>query len=124
MSSGKIRYTRKNDRYFSHAEKISLIKSGNGFYEEAIALVERCKATLHFQTYIFTYDSTGKLIIDALAKAVKRGVKVYLLVDAFGSNELHSEAIKVLEDKGILFENSHPCFINTEYDLGEGCIIK
>jgi len=108
VSGSKLRHTRNN--YFSYAHEATLVKSGDDFFKRAVSIIERSKHTIHFQTYIFIGDDTGNLIIDALAKAVKRGVRVFLLVDAYGSNDLSSHAIKQILKSGIEFRKYSPLF--------------
>ena len=62
------------------------------------------------QTYILADDETGLEAIKHLSEAVKRGVEVYLLVDAFGSHELKSETIQTIKDNGIHFRTYSPLF--------------
>ena len=48
-------------------------------------VIDEAKHFIHFQTYIVDDDETGIRIINALIRAAKRGVRVYFLLDAFGS---------------------------------------
>jgi cardiolipin synthase len=112
LSSGKITYSKRNRQNFSQATEVALVKSGDDFFKRALEIIERSERTLHFQTYIYINDSTGKLITDALTKAVKRGVKVFLLVDAFGSNDLGTHAIEDIIKNGIHFRRFSPLFYN------------
>ena len=118
MSSGKITYNKRNRQNFSHATELVLVKSGDDFFKRALEIIERSERTLHFQTYIYVNDSTGKLITDALIKAVKRGVKVFLLVDAFGSNDLDAYAIEEITKNGINFRKFSPLFYNYTIRFG------
>jgi len=99
---------RKNN--YNNASHIELVKSGNAFFEKANTIIDNSKHKIHLQTYIFADDSTGMETISHLAAAVKRGVEVYLLVDAFGSNELKKHTIKMLEESGINFRMYSPIF--------------
>lgn len=118
LSSGRVKNTAKYNRYFSHADEVILVNSGDDFFQKAVALIKKSTQTLHFQTYIFTYDSTGKIIINELIDAAKRGVTVYLLVDAFGSNELGPVAIRQLTENGIQFRKFSPLFSHYRIRFG------
>lgn len=59
-------------------------------YEECIeamtTAVHEAKRTVHFEIYILALDATTEPFFDAMAAAVKRGVKVRLLYDHIGSH--------------------------------------
>ena len=60
---------------------------------------------IHLQTYILAQDETGQRIANALIQASSvRGVKVYLLVDAYGSQNLSGAFIQNLKQAGIQFQ--------------------
>lgn len=93
---------------YNLASSVELVKSGNDFFEKAYNLIRGSRYTIHLQTYIFSDDSTGLETIGLLAEAVKRGVEVYLLVDAFGSHELKSHTIQTIRQSGIHFRTYSP----------------
>lgn|SRR6185312_10169550 len=90
------------------ASSAELVKSGSDFFNRAYELIRASKRSIHLQTYIFADDSTGIETIKYLSDAVKRGVEVYLLVDAFGSHELSTHTIKAIKDGGINFRTYSP----------------
>jgi cardiolipin synthase len=53
--------------------------------------------------YIFNDDEIGRIVLDALQLAQARGVKIFVVADAFGSNALTSDYIKTLKELGIYF---------------------
>ncbi len=44
-------------------------------------MIETAKQTVELQVFIFDFDETGTLVLDALVRAAQRGVKVRLLLD-------------------------------------------
>lgn len=54
-------------------------------YLAKILLIRNAKKTLDLSYFIFTGDDTGKTLLHELRLAIKRGVKVRLLVDSTGS---------------------------------------
>jgi cardiolipin synthase len=93
---------------YNLASRVELVKSGNDFFERAYSIIRNSKYTIHLQTYIFADDQTGQEAIKYLTEAVKRGVEVYLLVDAFGSHELKSHTVKAIKKSGIHFRTYSP----------------
>ena len=65
---------------------MSLLKSGENFFDATEKAIDEAKHYIHFQTYIVDDDETGKRIVDALIRAAERGVRVYFLLDAYGGN--------------------------------------
>jgi cardiolipin synthase A/B len=103
---------------YSLATHVELVKSGDDFFEKANQIIRNSKHKIHLQTYIFSDDSTGMETINLLADAVKRGVKVYLLVDAFGSHELESETVQIIINSGINFRTYSPLFSGIHIRFG------
>jgi cardiolipin synthase len=105
-------------RGLPEAEKVILVKSGSDYFDRVLDIINRSKLKLHLQTYIFLDDSTGKMVIAALQNAVERGVKVTVLIDAFGSHSLKKEAIDVMQKSNIQFRTFSPLFVNHRMRFG------
>ncbi len=103
---------------YSRASRVELVKSGNDFFQRAEQIIGNSKHKIHLQTYIFSDDSTGMHTIKLLSAAVKRGVKVCLLIDAFGSHELKDETIKLIEKSGIHFRRYSPLLSGLKLHFG------
>ena len=81
--------------------KIELVFSGADYFSRLEKIINATKKELHIQTYIFDTDSTGLRIVEALKKAANRDVKIYLLLDGFGSNSFSSNIVKELRYYGV-----------------------
>lgn len=103
---------------YESATQVDLVKSGNDFFERAYRIIRNSKHKIHLQTYIFSDDSTGLETIKHLTEAVKRGVKVYLLIDAFGSHELKSATIQTIKNNGIHFRAYSPLLTSLRPHFG------
>jgi cardiolipin synthase A/B len=95
---------------YAEAQNIQLVFSGNNYFELLEDIIDRSKEVIHLQTYIFETDSTGTRIASALKKAAERNVKVYVLVDAFGSNSFSKQLVKDLRNGGVHFRKFSPLF--------------
>ena len=93
---------------FSHHNSIKLIHGGKEFFELLEKLIDAARHSIHLHTYIFDADETGKRIGDALIRAAKRGVKIYMLVDGFASKNLPEAFIDDFKKAGILFRFFEP----------------
>lgn len=67
------------------------LTSGDDFFATAESEIRRAKDTIRLETYIYMAGQPGDAIRAALLDAVKRGVRVKVLLDAFGSLELPSD---------------------------------
>jgi putative cardiolipin synthase len=102
LSLSKILNSRKelNSKYTNIIESIKDFKVDNNGpingqskllldphegYLAKILLIRNAKKTLDLSYFIFTGDDTGKTLLHELRLAIKRGVKVRLLVDSTGS---------------------------------------
>lgn len=71
---------------------------------------ESAKHTIYLEFYIFAFDSTTKPLIDALGRAVERGVQVHVLFDAVGSHRYRGLDIlkQTLTDIGVMWRMMLP----------------
>lgn len=67
--------------------------------EEAFAAmlqaIEQAQETIYLETYIFEPDITGQTLLELLAKKAQQGLKVCLLIDAFGAIPLYLQPKKL-----------------------------
>jgi cardiolipin synthase A/B len=68
---------------------VQLLESGRDYFPALIAAIGEAREEIHMETYIFADDATGQAVIEALCRAVQRGVAVRLLVDGFGARDFH-----------------------------------
>lgn len=106
----KSDYTRHN--------RVALVKGGQPYFEQLEALIEGARQSIHLQTYIFSYDNTGKRVLAALERAAVRGVQVYLLLDGYGSEQLTARWTKSLAAKGIHFRWFAPILHTKQFYFG------
>jgi cardiolipin synthase A/B len=78
-------------------QHLHFLKSGKPFFEELLGLIQNAKESITIQVYIFAFDKTGEIIKSAIVEAAKRGVKINIILDAFGSASFPKEWIKELK---------------------------
>lgn len=74
--------------------QIQLIVDGDHYFETVLQEIEKAQTEILFEAYIFSYDGVGKLFLEALGKAVARGLKVQLLLDGIGSVLSQAEVLE------------------------------
>jgi cardiolipin synthase len=77
-----------------------LLHNGNEFFPALCAAIDAAQRNVHLETYIFNLDRTGNRVLDALAQACARGVKVRVVIDGFGSYRHASEIVLRLNKMG------------------------
>lgn len=102
---------------FKGGHSVELLSSGEPFFAANIKAIDQAQHFIHFQSYIVDEDETGMRILNALVRAAQRGVRIYLLLDAFGTEYLSHDLIKKIEDAGILFRFFSPAFITKGFQL-------
>lgn len=108
-----------NSQTYYPADEVKLIHSGQEYFDLINDLVEAAQKEIHFHNYIFRPDATGRLVADALIKAAKRGVKIFILLDSFGSKELHDSEMKMeMKRVGIRVRFFSPFYLNQGLRLG------
>ena len=99
-------------------QTITLVHSGEDYFSRLERIILESKTEIHIQTYIFDYDSTGKKIIAALKVAASRNVKIYILIDGFGSLSFPTEIINELSKIGIELRVFSPFFSANSLYIG------
>lgn len=92
-----------NSTSYLSGNRAHLVHSGKDFFETLIRMIDAATSVIHFQNYILDNDETGRRVISALKQAAQRGVKVFLMLDAWGSRALDDEFIQSVKDSGINF---------------------
>lgn len=93
---------------YINGNDVRLVKSGKDYFDTLEEIINQAQETIHFHTYIFDEDVTGRLVASQLLKAAKRGVKVYLLVDAYASGKLSEKFTDELNKYGIEIRRFSP----------------
>lgn len=97
---------------------IELVHSGEDYFSRLQHIISNATSEIHLQTYIFDNDSTGIKIADALKRAASRNVKVYVLLDSYGSASLTSQFINDLISHGVNIRFFSPIFSSNNLYLG------
>lgn len=87
---------------------IRLLRNGGEFFPALIAAIDDARQSVHLETYIFNLDDTGHRVIEALGRAVERGVKVRVVLDGFGCNDTAYDVCDLLEQCGVLHRIYRP----------------
>ena len=80
---------------------IEPLSGGDEAYPKMLDAIEAAERSIGLASYIFDNDETGRLFIDALDRAVKRGVEVRVLVDGIGSRYSFPTSVSVMRRRQV-----------------------
>ena len=73
---------------FVPGNRVTLLQNGAAYFPAVETAIDRARYEVFLETYMYRNDTTGERIAKALRRAVLRGVKIYVLIDGYGSKEL------------------------------------
>lgn len=88
--------------------RLSLAISGSDRLSLLMDVINNAQSTLQIFFYIFGDDQVAQRVCQALIEARARGVKVWLLVDGYGSATWPDEVYRPLVEAGVIFARFNP----------------
>jgi len=86
---------------FVAGNRIDLLRAGTEYFPALETACDAAAREIYLETYIFEDDATGQRIGAALARAARRGVVVYVMIDGFGSKDLGDDFLLALHEAGV-----------------------
>ncbi|MBI5659453.1 MAG: cardiolipin synthase ClsB [Nitrosomonadales bacterium] len=80
---------------------LTLLRNGGEYFPRLISAIDSAALSVYLETYIYAADATGRLVAEALQRAARRGAKVHLLLDGFGSSGLPPVQVDELRAAGV-----------------------
>jgi cardiolipin synthase len=102
---------------YKGGHQISLLQSGEPFFTAIEKIIDEASHFIHFQAFLMDEDETGLRIFNALIRASRRGVRIYLLLDAYGTKYLSKELVDSVDTSGILFRFFSPTLVTKGFQL-------
>ncbi|OZI30385.1 cardiolipin synthase B [Bordetella genomosp. 10] len=85
-----------------------LLENGEAFFPRVIEAIGEARDEVLVETFILFDDKVGQALRQALIDAARRGVRVNLLVDGFGSEGLSDAFIGGMTDAGVVIQAFDP----------------
>lgn len=104
------------DEQFAHAvgsllgppltegNNIVALSNGDQIFPAMLEAIGSAERTITFETYIYWPGTVGDKFTRALCERAKAGVKVHLIIDAVGSDQITDADVKCLRDAGVEVE--------------------
>lgn len=83
--------------------RLRLLENGEEYFPRVFEAIRRAREFVLLETFILFEDEVGKELHAVLLEAAKRGVKVEMLLDGYGSNDLSDEFVTALTSAGVRF---------------------
>ena len=90
--------------------KLEVLEDGPERLHRLLAMIDDAQSSVRILFYIFSPDVAGKAVRDALAQAARRGCRVQLLIDGFGSDDTPPDFFAPINDAG-----GHVCQFHPSY---------
>jgi len=86
---------------FIGGNHLKLLRNGAEYFPALEVAIQNAQHEIYLETYIYQEDLIGRRIGNALKKAAHRGVKVYLLLDGFGSQDFSATFLQGFQLAGV-----------------------
>jgi len=81
---------------------------GDLYFQRLLEDFQKAQNSITIEVYMFSEDTLGLKIQDALIKARERGVHIQIIIDGIGSHELSTSFLKRFHDSGIRIKVYNP----------------
>ncbi|MFA6059116.1 MAG: phosphatidylserine/phosphatidylglycerophosphate/cardiolipin synthase family protein [Taibaiella sp.] len=106
-----------NKNRYSAQQKLERVNGGHEYFDYLHRMIDGAVHSIHIQMYIFSYDETGKMVVDWLKGAAKRGVKIYILVDGYAT-KLPLELLNIFSETTIYIKRFEPLLMTRSFYFG------
>ena len=103
---------------FHKGNVVTLLQSGVEFFSELERMILSANHFIHIQIYIFDDDEIGMHIINLLKKKAAQGVKIFIVVDGYGSEKISKRNIEEMKKVGIKFKVFSPVQKILKFQIG------
>jgi cardiolipin synthase len=80
---------------------IVLLEGGGSFFPALVEAIDGAGVEVRLENYIYADDAAGEAVGQALMRAARRGVGVYVLLDGFGSRDFSPMRAAAMAEAGV-----------------------
>jgi cardiolipin synthase len=103
---------------YTQHNRVRLVHGGKDYFTTLVQMIDQAQSLVHLQTYIYEGDETGRIVSEALIRAARRNVQVFILLDGYASQDLPKQFIKEWKEAGIRFRWFWPLLKSRNFYLG------
>lgn len=88
------------DAEVNHSGKVEVLTNGPAFYPAELEAIRNARQSVNLEAYIFHKGEIARQYVEALAERARAGIRVNLVLDAFGSTGTGKSFLAPLIDAG------------------------
>jgi cardiolipin synthase len=100
-AAGHCTFTAQSDEHWRADNQVQLLINGEEYFPAVFDAVRQAREEVLIETFIFRDDKVGRELQAVLIEAAQRGVRVEMLVDGYGSDELQDPFLHALAEAGV-----------------------
>lgn len=81
---------------WQEGNRITLLENGDNYYPAVFEAISHAQQKVFLETFIWFEDDVGRQLHSALLHAARRGIKIEVLLDGYGSPDLSDEFVNEL----------------------------
>ncbi len=81
--------------------QLRLIEGGDAYFRRLVAAIDQARWQVQLETYIFDVQGAAQSVAEALERAARRGVRVWLVVDGVGTGRLPKAWLRRWQAAGV-----------------------
>ncbi|MGB3291143.1 MAG: cardiolipin synthase ClsB [Burkholderiaceae bacterium] len=93
---------------WTSGNSLELLENGEAFFPAVFEALRKARRSVVLETFIIFEDAVGTELQEAAIMAARRGVRVDITVDGYGSADLSAEFIDALTSAGVAFHVFDP----------------
>lgn len=94
--------------HWTEGNSVRLLENGETFFPRIFNAIQAAEQEILLETFILFNDKVGRRLQEVLIDAARRGVRVELTVDGYGSHNLPADFISAMVSVGICFHVFDP----------------
>ena len=84
----------------TRGDSYKILQNGDAFYAAMLGAIRQARTRIQLETYNYNKGEVGEAFTNALADAARRGVRVQLVLDAFGASSPPPDLSKRIKEAG------------------------
>ncbi|MGQ0744580.1 MAG: phospholipase D-like domain-containing protein [Acidimicrobiales bacterium] len=92
----------------TEGNQIEVLRNGNQIFPAILAAIDEARSTVDFLTFVYWEGDIGRQVAEVLAQRARAGVRVRVLLDAFGAHTMDPSLVERMREAGCLVEWFRP----------------
>jgi cardiolipin synthase len=94
--------------FFTEGNEVTVLKNGVEIFPAMLEAIRGAEKSIEFLTFIYWTGGIARAFADALSERARAGIRVRVLLDAYGTRPMRKELVDQMEDAGVAVERFRP----------------